>query len=113
MPTNQGTDISLYKGETLRIEVNVYDSANVPMSNISFAKFAYKKGTVTVSDATVTIDGETISVEIEEADTLTMSGQYEYEFRIKDDTDDVDTVITGHITVMNSLFTTAMPVPTP
>jgi len=107
MPTQSENMIFMYAGETLPIEVEVFGAGGLPLSGISVAKFALKQGaTVTTKDATIT--GSVVSVELTQAETLLMSGAYRYEFRIKDGSGDVDSIVNGSIQVDPSVISVAI-----
>jgi len=98
MPKVSGNDISIYQGETLPIEVTVYDSSGDPCTNLSIAKFALMHGpTVTTYDCA--INGAIVSITLTQAQTLLLSGTYTYEFRAKDTFGEVDSMVIGNLTV--------------
>jgi len=103
MPTVTGTNIVLLAGETLPIEVNVLNAQGEPATNIVAAKFALRKGTtVTLSDCVIT--GSTVSVQFSQGETLLMHGDYDFEFRVRADDNDVDSLIKGHLRVKRGLI---------
>jgi len=107
MPTQSENMIFMYAGETLPIEVEVFGAGGLPLSGISVAKFALKQGaTVTTKDAAIT--GSVVSVELSQADTILMSGIYQYEFRIKDGSGDVDSIVRGLIQVDSAIISVAI-----
>lgn len=99
MPVQSGTSINIYQGETLPIEVTVYDSTGQLATNLTVAKFALKQGVaVIISDATIV--GAVVSVAMDQATTLLLSGVYQYEFRVKDADGEVDSLVIGKLTVL-------------
>jgi len=103
MPVVAGTNIMILSGETLPIEVNVLNSEGEPALNIIAAKFALRNGeTMSVRDCAIT--GSIVSVNFSQQETLLMSGDYEYEFRIRADDNDVDSLIMGRLRVDKGLI---------
>lgn len=105
MPRVTGNNIAIYKGETLPIEVTVYDSTGQLATNLAVAKFALRQGAaVTIRDAN--IQGAVVTIVLNQADSLALSGQYQYEFRVRDADGEVDSLIVGNLSVQQAPITT-------
>jgi len=107
MPVVAGNNIIFTAGETITIEVNVLNERGEPATNIIAAKFAIQKGVVTIV-RDCTISSSTITVNFTQEETLQMEGDYEYEFRVKADVNDVDRLIAGRLRVEQGIITSAI-----
>jgi len=97
------TSIVFLAGETIPIEVHVLNAQGEPVTNITVAKFALRKGaTVTLQDCVIT--GSIISVSLPQAETLLMEGDYDFEFRIKTGEGLVDSLISGKLRINKGLI---------
>ena len=106
MPRLSGNNIWAYRGETIPIEVTVYDADGNPVTNIDLAKFAYRQGEVK-EHKQCTIDGAVVSVLFSESETLSMDGSYTYEIRVKLG-DEVESMVIGRLTIEAGVIISAM-----
>jgi hypothetical protein len=106
MPGIYGTYISLARGESLQMSVTVLDEDGAPDTDITAAIFAYRPLGGTTVSASCTVVDNVVSYTIPSATTLLFTvGQYEYEFRIASSLSQVDSLVVGTISVLDTPIT--------
>jgi len=105
MANLSGTTITIFQGETLPIKITVLDSEKNPATNLQLAKFALKQGdVVTIMDCT--IEESVVSIKLSAEQTIDLLGSYTYEFRVKSENEDVDSLIIGSLSVKTAPIST-------
>ncbi len=105
MANLSGTTITIFQGKTLPIKITVLDSEKNPATNLQLAKFALKQGdVVTIMDCT--IEESVVSIKLSAEQTIDLLGSYTYEFRVKSENEDVDSLIIGSLSVKTAPIST-------
>jgi len=100
-------NFTMYSGDTQDVTATITDddSASVALAGMTIKwGFATAPGqtaivTKTTTDSDITISGNTFSFEIAPSDTTSLAGTYYHEAECTDATNDVQTVLSGWMTV--------------
>lgn len=100
-------DLTRQEGDTADIVFVV--PATLDMGLFTEVKFlAVKRGVDTidksVSDGTITVDGQTITIPLLIADTKSKSGEHKWELEVSNDTPEIITIGKGLLTVTKELI---------
>ena len=96
MPGVTGSVIWAFEGETLPIDVTVYDSSGELATDIASASLVTERG-LKKTTKVCTVAGAVISVVLTPEETLAMYGKSRFDFRVTDTGGGVKSVLAGII----------------